>query len=131
MEKFPRCRNGSKNSTRLPYFDGRAFQGGAKLPDPEIGWVMLNAAGGHPGKGPEHAAIRRWIAPRDGTITIEGTLTHPSSEGDGVRGRIVSSRLGVLGQWVVHNKKEPTNLERVSVRQGDAVDFCDGLQRHR
>ncbi len=118
-----------KGFHELPHFDGRAFQGGAKLPDPGTGWVMLNAAGGHPGNDPEHAAIRRWIAPRDGIIAINGTLAHPASEGDGVRGRIVSSQLGVLGQWLVHDQKEQTNLERVSVRRGDRIDFvtdCNG-----
>jgi hypothetical protein len=107
----------------LPFFDGHAFQGGATLPDFKLGWVMLTDAGGHPGGDQEHAAIRRWIAPRDGVITISGTLIHPEEKGDGVRGRIVSSRLGLLGQWQVHNKKEDTNLEHVNVRQGDTIDF--------
>jgi hypothetical protein len=107
----------------LPFFNGHAFQGGAALPDPKLGWVMLNDAGGHPGNDQEHAAIRRWIAPRDGTITISGALAHPEARGDGVRGRVVSSRLGLLGQWLVHNKKEDTNLEHVSVRRGDTIDF--------
>lgn len=107
----------------LPFFNGHAFQGGAALPDPKLGWVMLNDAGGHPGNDQEHAAIRRWIAPRDGTITISGALAHPEAQGDGVRGRIVSSQLGLLGQWLVHNKKEDTNLERVNVRRGDKIDF--------
>jgi hypothetical protein len=40
-----------------------------------------------------------------------------------VRGRIVSSQLGLLGQWLVHNKKEDTNLKRVEVRRGDKIDF--------
>jgi hypothetical protein len=107
----------------LPYFTGRAFQGGSTLPDPKLGWVMLQDAGGHPGNDQEHAAIRRWIAPRDGIITISGALAHPEAKGDGVRGRVVSSQLGLLGQWLVHNKKEDTQLERVNVRRGDTIDF--------
>jgi hypothetical protein len=113
----------------LPFFNGRAFQGGPALPDPKLGWVTLNDAGGHPGNDPQHAAIRRWIAPRDGTITISGTLAHPEAKGDGVRGRIVSSQLGLLGKWLAHNSKEETHLERVIVRRGDAMDFvtdCNG-----
>jgi hypothetical protein len=113
----------------LPFFTGRAFQGGAVLPDPKLGWVTLNETGGHPGNDPEHAAIRRWIAPRDGTITITGTLAHPEAKGDGVRGRIVSSRLGLLGQWLAHNNKQDTHFERAQVWQGDTIDFvtdCNG-----
>jgi hypothetical protein len=107
----------------LPYFNGTAFQGGPALPDPKLGWVMLYDAGGHPGNDQEHAAIRRWIAPRDGTISISGALSHPEARGDGVRGRVVSSQLGMLGQWLVHNTKKDASLERVNVRRGDTIDF--------
>jgi len=112
-----------KSFHTLPFFTGRAFQGGPALPDPKLGWVVVNDAGGHPGNDQEHAAIRRWIAPRDGTITISGTLAHPEARGDGVRGHVVSSQLGLLGQWLVHNKKEDTHLEHVNVRRGDKIDF--------
>ena len=71
----------------------------------------------------QHAAIRRWIAPRDGTISITGTLSHPEARGDGVRGRIVSSQLGVLGEWLVHNDKHETKVENVRVKRGDNIDF--------
>jgi len=107
----------------LTNFDGHAIQGGPKLPDPKLGWVMLNEGGGHPGNDQDHAAIRRWIAPHDGAISIRATLAHGQTNGDGVRGRIVSSQLGMLGQWKVFNKKEDTNLEQVNVRKGDTIDF--------
>jgi hypothetical protein len=107
----------------LPFFSGHAFQGGPTLPDPKLGWVMLTDAGGHPGNDQQHAAIRRWIVPRDGTITISGTLAHPEAKGDGVRGRIVSSQLGLLGHWLAHNTKQDTHLEHVNVRRGDTIDF--------
>ncbi|MBU6401332.1 MAG: DUF1553 domain-containing protein, partial [Verrucomicrobia bacterium] len=57
---------------RLPYFTGEAWQGGERLPDAKLGWVRLTAKGGHPGDDGEHAAIRRWVAPRAGTFCIEG-----------------------------------------------------------
>lgn len=113
----------------LPFFNGLAFQGGPALPDPKLGWVAVNDDGGHPGNDQEHAAIRRWIAPRDGTIAISGTLVHSEARGDGVRGRIVSSKSGLLGEWLVQNKKEETNLQRVSIQRGDTIDFvtdCNG-----
>ena len=84
---------------------------------------MLNATGGHPGNDPQHAAIRRWTAPRDGAIRISGTLKHESGNGDGVRGHIVSSRLGVVGNWAVHQDKQQTVIDKVEVKQADTIDF--------
>jgi hypothetical protein len=78
----------------LPHFTGSAWQGGPKLPDENLGWVTLNAEGGHVGNDLQHAAIRRWRSPRDGIITITGMLKHESDKGDGVRTRVVSSRAG-------------------------------------
>jgi len=107
----------------LPHFTGSAWQGGEKLPDGQIGWVLLNATGGHPGNDPQHAAIRRWTAPRAGKLAINGTLRQENEAGDGVRGRIVSSRVGVVGEWTVHHAKELTAVEPVEVKPGDTIDF--------
>jgi hypothetical protein len=85
--------------------------------------VLLNAEGGHVGDDQNHAAIRRWRAPRDGAIRITGELNHPSDKGDGVRARIVSSRLGKIGEWTATNGKTPTPIDRLEVRRGDFVDF--------
>src|SRR5262249_14992292 len=63
-----------KLSTPLPHFNGYAWQGGTNLPDPKLGWVILNADGGHVGNDLNHAAIRRWRAPLDGRIDISGEL---------------------------------------------------------
>jgi hypothetical protein len=107
----------------LPHFAGSTWQGGEKLPDDKTGWVSLNATGGHPGNDPQHAAIRRWTAPREGILAIDGTFKHESEHGDGVRGRIVSSRLGVVGEWSVHHAKETTAVAKVEVQRDDTVDF--------
>jgi hypothetical protein len=117
----------------LPHFTGSAFQGGPALPDPLLGWVLVNDSGGHTGNDVQHAAIRRWTAPRDGFVSIKGTLSHAVYQGDGVRGRIASSQAGELGQWHVHNDKAETNVERVAVRRGDTIDFvtdCFGTVSH-
>ncbi|MBI2927609.1 MAG: DUF1553 domain-containing protein [Verrucomicrobia bacterium] len=107
----------------LPHFTGEAWQGGAKLPDEKLGWVTLNARGGHVGNDLQHAAIRRWTAPRDGVLTISGELKHDSDKGDGVRARIVSSRAGELLAQVAHNAKAPMTVERVEVKRGDTIDL--------
>ena len=111
----------------LPRFIENAWQGADKLPDPTLGWVMLNATGGHPGDA-AHCAIRRWVAPAAGTLRIDGTLAHPAEQGDGVRGRIVASQGGVLGSWNVHHGNSATNVAQLTVRPGEAVDFITDSQ---
>ena len=108
----------------LPHFTKYAWQGSTNLPDPKLGWVLLTAQGGHPGNDLQHAAIRRWIAPRDGAVSITGDLQHPTDKGDGVRGRIVSSRKGALGEWLVFNQKTSTTIERLEIKRGDTLDFA-------
>lgn len=109
--------------TPLPHFNHYAWQGGKELPDSKLGWVLLNANGGHPGKNPGFAAIRRWMAPMDGKVQLSAQLEHPAAEGDGVRARVISSRSGVLGTWVAHHSKTNTTLETIAVRAGDVLDF--------
>jgi hypothetical protein len=106
----------------LPHFIGSSWQGGAALPDPAIGWVLLLASGGHPGDQ-QHSAIRRWTAPQSGVLSITGALKHGSENGDGVRGRIVSSRLGISGEWPALNNQVETSLPRLEVKPGDTIDF--------
>ncbi|MBU6402268.1 MAG: hypothetical protein KGS61_18270, partial [Verrucomicrobia bacterium] len=43
--------------------------------------------------------------------------------GDGVEGRIVSSRAGELGRWTVQHGQEQTGVARVTVQPGDTIDF--------
>ncbi|MGE5191720.1 MAG: PSD1 and planctomycete cytochrome C domain-containing protein [Deltaproteobacteria bacterium] len=107
----------------LPHFTGSAWQGGAALPDPALGWVILHGAGGHAGNDQQHAAIRRWTAPAKGILTITGKLKHPSENGDGVRGRIVSSRQGLLGEWSVKTRETETPVPNIEVEAGDTIDF--------
>ena len=112
----------TKSFKALPHFNSYSWQGSKELPDPKLGWVLLNAEGGHPGDQ-RHAAIRRWIAPRDGVIMIWGELHHPEEKGDGVRARIVSSANGVAGEWVAFHGKTHTAVNELQVKHGDVVDF--------
>jgi hypothetical protein len=105
----------------LTHWTGSSWQGGEKLPDTKLGYVFLNATGGHPSN--KLAAIRRWVAPQDGVLTVTGKLHHPSENGDGVRGSIVSSRSGVAGQWASQTAEAGTNVEAIVVKQGDLIDF--------
>ena len=108
--------------TPLPHFNGSTWQGGATLPDPKLGFALLHAQGGHPDL-PERSVIRRWTASQSGTVTIEGTLGHGSPNGDGVRGRIVSSRQGLLGEWKSFNGQTATPLANVTLEAGEKIDF--------
>ena len=121
--KFEESKQRVENFTPLPHWTGYAWQGGEKLPDAKLGWVILNGDGGHVGNDQNHAAIRRWRAPRDGMVSIDGELNHPSEKGDGVRGRIVSSRSGLLGEWTAQHGKVAIQLKNVEVRRGDHLDF--------
>jgi mono/diheme cytochrome c family protein len=108
---------------KLPHFNGKAWQGGDKLPDPKLGWLMLNATGGHPGETPANAIVRRWIAPSDCTVSIHGALEHPAEAGNGVRGSIISSRSGLLAFLPVQQSKREMTVPRVELKKGDSLDF--------
>lgn len=107
----------------LQHWTGTQWQAGKELPDAELGYTLLRATGGHPGSG-RNAVIRRWTSPADAAVAITGTLSHPSENGDGVRGRIVSGPAGKLhGQWVAHNSATETVVEEFEVSRGDTIDF--------
>lgn len=109
--------------TPFPYYGQGNWRGSAALPDPKLGWLLLSPTGGHPGEGKDRMVIRRWTAPSDGHVSVSGTLKHPETNGDGVRGRVVSSRSGDLGHWEVHNSESPTEIKDIQVQAGDTLDF--------
>ncbi len=112
-----------KSFTPLPHFTGSAWQGATAWPGGETGWAQVTAEGGHPGNTRAHACVRRWIAPRDATLNISGTLKHEPEQGDGVRGFIVSSRDGELQTATVHKTKTAMTATNVLVQAGDTLDF--------
>lgn len=107
----------------LPHFTGRAWQGGAAWPDATLGWVQLTATGGHAGNDLQHAAVRRWTAPRVGKVKIQSVAQHDVPVGDGIRAAVVASRGGVLKSEVVHNSKVDFAFEDISVEVRDTLDF--------
>jgi hypothetical protein len=107
----------------FPHWTGSAWQFDPNVPDPKGDFLFLSDEGGHPGCDAEHAAIRRWVAPRDAVITIEATLRHGSNQGNGVLARIVSGGKGELGSWVAHNARVSTRVEKYEVKRGETIDF--------
>ncbi|MDX1951580.1 MAG: PSD1 and planctomycete cytochrome C domain-containing protein [Verrucomicrobiota bacterium] len=112
-----------KNFKEFPKFVDGAWRGGDKLPDAEIGWTMINKQGGHPGKNIQHCSIRRWVSPISGVVEIHGELVHESKDGDGVIGRIISSRGGELLARTVKTSREPMKIKRYEVLEGETLDF--------
>lgn len=109
---------------KLPHFTGSAWQGGPAWPDAKLGWVQLTASGGHAGNDLQHAAIRRWTAPRTMTVNVRSTLIHDTPQGDGVRGRLISSRHGLLATATVHNSRADLHADAIEVQAGDTLDFA-------
>jgi hypothetical protein len=114
--------------TELPHYTGTSWQGGPSAPDPVFGWVILHASGGHPGNR-QHPAIRRWVAPDDGRLSIAGSLQHGSKNGDGVRGRVLSAG-GLRGTWQAMNNSTATNVAAFSVQAGEAIDMVTDCLEH-
>ena len=125
----------TESFTPLAHFTGLQWQAGSALPDPTLGYVLLHASGGHPDQ-PGRAVIRRWVAPKSGTLTISGALQHGSPNGDGVRARVVSSRAaqqgnGLLGEWTCFNSKVDCPVSATVVESGDTIDLIiDCLSSH-
>jgi hypothetical protein len=109
--------------TPLQVFKDQGYRVGDAFPDPQLGYITLRAQGGHPGRDGNHAVIRRWVSPISGSITIEGLLGHGQAQGDGVRARAVSSRMGLLGEWRAHNSRMQTNVAAFPIQKGDTIDF--------
>jgi mono/diheme cytochrome c family protein len=113
----------------LPHFTGDAWQGGAAWPDPTLGWVQLTANGGHPGNDRQHAAVRRWTAPRKTILTIVSDLKHEPEVGDGVRSFVVNSRTGLLQSAKAHHQTVETRIAQVFVEAGDTIDFVVDIDK--
>ncbi len=114
---------------RFGFFAHDAWQAASMLPDRDAGNATLTMTGGTPGDDTSSAAIRRWVAPRDGTARISGTVSHTLDQFDqrfklsnGIRVWIVSSRVGLLGKWELNNSKQEVQLT-AEVRAGDTIDF--------
>ena len=113
----------TKSFTKFAHWTGSQWQGGPIVPDPNIGFSFLNAAGGHTGNDQQHAPTRRWTSPLAGTVSITGSLHHPSENGDGVRSRVVSSRSGLAAEWIAEHKAVDANIAAIEVQSGDTLDF--------
>jgi hypothetical protein len=122
------------NFQELPHFTGESYQASKEYPDSTLSYLALNADGGHPGGEQAQSPVRRWIAQTDGAVTIDGTLAHKleeaDQEADGVRGHVIMSRLGVVGEWNVFKGDAATKLGPFPVKAGDTIDFVVDCQKN-
>ncbi|MBI5802161.1 MAG: PSD1 domain-containing protein [Verrucomicrobia bacterium] len=99
------------------------YEAGPRMPG-----VQLTRDGGTPGAV---AVIRRFTAPQDGSLSIDGRLALPGGTkkapavGDGVTGYIKHSRTGQIGTYALSatTRGMPTKVPKVDVRKGDTIDF--------
>lgn len=120
--RFNRDTGRLENFRPLPHFDGRIWMGGPKRPDARLGWVSLQANGGHPGN-PSHATVLRWTAPRTMRVRIAGTLRHGERRGDGVEAIVLASGLSTPARWTAHNGRTGTYTEPFEITAGDSIDL--------
>ncbi len=91
--------------------------------------LKLDAHGGQTGPDQRTLAVRRWVSPVDGFVSIEGTLAHQEpKDGAGVQAAILSSRSGELGRWTARAGESTVAVARVEVKKGDTIDFLTGPQ---
>ncbi|MFP6584244.1 MAG: DUF1553 domain-containing protein, partial [Candidatus Hydrogenedentota bacterium] len=101
----------------------RRWQPLEEYPNETYGHAMLGSKIGHPGDTPEHSVIRRWIAPRAGTLELSAKLTHENEGGDGLLAHITSSRIGLIHTYTVHNTSDEAKHVGIPVEAGDIIDF--------
>jgi hypothetical protein len=104
--------------TAFTTFEQNKWSGGRRL-----GALALTADGGTTGAGPSAAAIRRWVAPRNGYVTVQGQVALKPGQSGTAQARVVSSRLGERGRFTVSAKAVSGNLDRLEVKKGDFLDF--------
>jgi hypothetical protein len=110
--------------TEMKFKIKEGFGPGDKMPNKEFGHAFLSAAGGHPGDRQDTAVVRRWTAGGGGKFRIESKLEVPSKSSDGVRGRIASSRAGLLLEAVAKGAGAATlNLEEIELAPGESINF--------
>jgi len=114
--------------TPLPVWTGDRWQASREYPvkNSPLSYLHLRKGSGHPGSDERHSLIYEWRAPGDMTIDIAGALQRPNEgKGDGVRGRIVTSRDGVVKDSLLPAEQTSVAMEAkgLTVREGDKVWF--------
>jgi hypothetical protein len=99
--------------------------------DNRVPSVNLSSNGGFAVRN--FAVIRRWIAPKDTIVAIDGSLSHGNKAPDalGVQARILNhagSPTVVGGPWTAIRNSAKTIIPKLQVRAGDTVDFVTDVR---
>ncbi len=113
----------------LPFYTGKSWQGGADHPDGALGWVQLTATGGHTGNDHQHAAVRRFTAPRDVTVRVRSKIHHPVEVGDGVAAAIVVKG-SIVAMAHVHHAEATLDYEPIPLKVGETIDFVVDMREN-
>ena len=120
---FGQVASGQVRFESLPHFTENRWQPKPSFPDDAFGYVSVTPGGGHPGRSTEVSSIRRWTAPRSGTLIVDGELVRPEHRGDGIDGAVVSSHRGIVAEWTVQQGTAPTAIRIDEVVAGEHIDF--------
>ncbi len=103
------------------HWTGSAYQVSEEFPHPELRFLRLAVNTGHPGRSSGSGVIRRWTAPHDGVVSINGTVKHAREKSDGIIATIRHNDLQIHTPVVRGEGK--TVAKSVAVKQGDFIDF--------
>jgi hypothetical protein len=111
-------RNGEGEFKELPYFDGswRVEPGGC----PSIGAAKM-----HPAiiDGTPVSVIRRWTSDTSGSLQINGSITRPASDGDGVKALIYVDGVETWALDITDRITHDFSVLIPDVHQGSSIDF--------
>ncbi|MBX3425397.1 MAG: PSD1 domain-containing protein [Pirellulales bacterium] len=105
------------------HFTGTSWQTGPEFPHPELAYAHWSAGGGHPGSSVDQAVVLRFTAAKGGSLRVSGRFARPSDQGDGVRLRLVSSRLGQLAAWDLTHGEIRLDPPATTADVGEQVDL--------
>ncbi|MCF6314596.1 MAG: PSD1 and planctomycete cytochrome C domain-containing protein [Verrucomicrobiales bacterium] len=104
----------------------KRWQPTAVMPDREkgMGYLHVYKGGGHPSNDPKHGVVVRWQAASAMRVAVSGHLQRRSEKGDGVRLRVVHSRLGLIReQLILGEEKKGFVADGVEMKKGDFLDL--------
>jgi len=105
----------------LPYFTGSEWRRSDTTDTTHDSgrYCTVNSTGGHPEKSFD--GVRTWNSPVAGTVRLSGTLSHASTNGNGVTGSVQQGATSLWSQAVQAGSASFNMLTRV--RPGDPVAF--------
>jgi hypothetical protein len=71
----------------------------------------------------EAGAVRKWVAPRDGKIRLEGQVEVEQAGGNGIYAQILKNAAAVWPERLVTCGKKESHDKTISVKTGDSVCF--------